>query len=131
MTEGDARPRREPGAELAALAAWLGRLLDDVRQLVRERVTLAAEAVHEEIDVALAHAAARLRRGAIWAGALAAGSVLLVLGLSGAVGEWLGRPWRGELAVGVLVVGVALAWPLLGSNAARQRARRRAARKEG
>jgi len=105
---------------------WFGRLADHANYLVRERVESAAahvaQAAHEELERVITKAEGRLRRGAVYAGALTAGVGLVVVGLAGAVGDLLGRPWMGQLAVGFTVVVVAVAWLAMASSAAKKKA---------
>jgi hypothetical protein len=105
---------------------WFARAADHARWVVRERVEEAAQqvaqAAHEEIDRVVTKAEARLRRGAVYAGALLTGVALVVVGVSGAVGELLGRAWLGQLIVGAVVAGVAVVWLVLASRAAKRKA---------
>lgn len=109
---------------------WLARAADHARYLVRERVEEAAQHVaqiaHEELERVINKAEARLRRGAVYAGALLAGVGLIVVGIAGAVGELIGRLWLGQLIVGFAVVLVAVVWLMLARRAAKLKAEQEA-----
>ena len=109
---------------------WFAHAADHARYLVRERVeALAAEvaqAAHEEFERVISKAEGRLRRGAVYAGALAAGVGLIVVGVAGAVGEFLGHVWMGQLLVGFSVVIIAIVWLSLARRAAKRKAEQEA-----
>jgi multisubunit Na+/H+ antiporter MnhG subunit len=115
-----------------SLREWFGRVADTARDLVRDRIEeaakQAAQILDEEFSHALADAERRLRRLAIYAGMLAVGVALIAVGLAGAVGEWLGRPWLGELVVGAVLIVTAVVWLSLVSRAAKRRAAEEAQR---
>ena len=105
---------------------WFARVADHARYVVQERVESAAQhvaqAAHEELERVISKAEGRLRRGAVYAGALLAGVSLVIVGVAGAVGELVGRPWLGQLIVGFVVVIVAVVWLSLASRAAKRKA---------
>jgi hypothetical protein len=133
---GEGRPQ--------TLRAWFGRVADHARDLMRERVEdmarQAARILHEEFEQqatrmlhgefesVLEQAEARLRRLAIFAGLIVAGAGLIVVGLAGAAGEWLGRAWLGQLAVGAILAVGAVVWRGLANSAAKRRAAEEALR---
>ena len=109
---------------------WFARAADHARYLVRERVEELAQevalAAHDEFERVITKAEGRLRRGAVYAGALAAGVGLLVVGVAGAVGELLGHVWMGQLLVGFSVVVIAMVWLTLARRAAKRKAEQEA-----
>jgi uncharacterized membrane protein len=112
------------------IRGWFAHAADHARYLVREHVeALAAEvaqAAHEEFERVINKAEGRLRRGAVYAGALAAGVGLIVVAVAGAVGELLGHVWLGQLIVGLSVVVVAIIWLALARRAAKRKAEQEA-----
>ncbi|HEX5011094.1 MAG TPA: hypothetical protein VFY71_11910 [Planctomycetota bacterium] len=107
------------GGPFGGVMDQLASLLDDVRDVARERAASVAQAARVEAD----RLEARLRWVALMAGACIGAGVLIVVGLSGALGEFAGRTWVGQLASGVLVILGVVAW----SAVAHARNRKRAA----
>jgi ABC-type phosphate/phosphonate transport system permease subunit len=116
---GDGRPQ--------SLSGWFSRVTEHVREVVHERVDefarKAAQILHDEFERVIVRAEDRLRRAAIFGGVLAVGVGLLAVGVAGAVGEWLGRPWLGQLVVGAILVVIAAIW-LAGRASAKRREKR-------
>jgi len=114
--------RDEPDGSRGLLTALAG----EARRLLVEPVERLAEAAREESE-RVAHAsraearylAASARRAATFAAAGLVAAILVVIGISGALGELLGRPWAGQLAAGGLVIAAVVVWGLLSRRRAR------------
>jgi hypothetical protein len=118
---------------------WLGGLADRTDRFVGGRVEHLAATVREKSAEIAEHSAERFARRLVelvaqrlaaelaWAaaavGALIIAVWLLAVGISGALGEALGRPWLGQLVAGAITLLAALATGAL----VRARTRRRRA----
>ena len=88
--------------ERDSIAGVIRSLLDDTRELIREELALARAEIREEL------AAVQMvgMSFAIAAGAALLGSVLLAIGIGGALAYLLGWPsWSGYLIVALLMLG--------------------------
>ena len=95
----------EPANGKGLLGALSG-LVEAVNDMARERAARVALAAQREAD----RLEARLRRVALMTGACIGAGVLLVVGISGALGEVAGRTWVGQLAAGVIVLLAVIGW---------------------
>ena len=111
-TTNDGRGGADPRAgepEQSELAAMLRQTKRDIRDFF-ENVSRIASLEVQRLKL---RATDKLLRGATFAVFGIAGvacavyaSVLVVSGIRGAVGEWTGRAWIGDLAAGALVLGL-------------------------
>jgi hypothetical protein len=106
-------------------SGWFGELAGTVDRFVRVRIDRLAATARQQTDQLTAHAGERFARSLVdqlsrrlaarlpWAVAAVAALVmaisLLAIGLAGALGEFYGRAWIGQLVAGSLMLLVALA----------------------
>ena len=90
------------GGLLDAVSGLFQALQDSARDQAA-RVSLAAQREADRLE-------SRLRWVALASGACLCAGVLLVVGISGALGELAGRTWVGQLAGGVVVLLAIIGW---------------------
>jgi hypothetical protein len=120
------------GGLFAALAGEATRVvLEPLAQLAgsaRAEADRMARVANAEVD----RVERRARSAVLVAGACVIAVALLAVGLAGAVGDWLGRPWAGQLVSGATVMAAALGWAWWRSrSAASEKAARKRAKAAG
>jgi len=93
-------------ADGGGLLDALSGLMAAVNDMAREQATRVSLAAQREAD----RLEARLRWVALASGACLCAGVLLVVGISGALGELAGREWVGQLAGGLVVLLAVVGW---------------------
>jgi hypothetical protein len=102
------RHTAEDDAPADGLLGAVAGLFADVRAIARERAASMARAAEHEAD----RIEGRLRRVAVLGGACIAAGALLVIGISGGLGELTGRTWLGQLGAALFVLLVVVLWTL-------------------